>query len=146
MPQLVNAIAIGLILSLFLSEFAGLSAAGLIVPGYLAFYFNDPLHIFVILFATLYTWITEKFVSHFTILYGKRVFALNILTSFIYVYLMENILFNMGFQINHIMDVVGYFVPALIVIYIGANGIVNTLLSLTLITLLVRIAILLLPI
>jgi len=140
MTLLIESIGIGVIFSIFLSEIFGLSAAGLIVPGYLAYYLYQPLHILIILLATLYTYILERLVSRLTILYGKRLMALDILGSFIFVYLLENMVYNLGVPIPFIMDSIGYFIPALIVIYIGANGLINTLLSLCLLTLLVRLA------
>ncbi|HPG38006.1 MAG TPA: poly-gamma-glutamate biosynthesis protein PgsC/CapC [bacterium] len=143
MTLLIESIGIGVIFSIFLSEIFGLSAAGLIVPGYLAYYLNQPLHIVIIILATLYTYILERLVSRLTILYGKRLMALDILGSFIFVYLLETMVYNLGFPLPFIMDSIGYFIPALIVIFIGANGLVNTLLSLCLLTLLVRLALLL---
>ncbi len=139
MSLLLQSIGISLVLAVFISELTGLSAAGLIVPGYFAYYWGDPVHLLLIVFATIYTWLTERFVSRFTIMFGKRVFALTLLSSFVFMYLMENILYNIGFQITHMGDAIGYFIPALIVIYIGANGFLNTFLSLALLTLLVRI-------
>ncbi len=144
MTLLIESIGIGVIFSIVLSELFGLSAAGLVVPGYFAYYFNQPLHIMIIVLATLYTFILERLVSRFVILYGKRLMALDVLASFIFVYLLENMTYNLGFPVPFIMDSIGYFIPALIVIFIGANGLVNTILSICLLTLLVRLALILL--
>jgi gamma-polyglutamate biosynthesis protein CapC len=144
MTLLIESIGIGVILSILLSELFGLSAAGLIVPGYFAYYMNQPLHLTIILLATLYTLVLERLVSRLTILYGKRLMALDILASFIFVYLLENVTFRLGFPIPFIMDSIGYFIPALIVIFIGANGLINTLLSISLVTLLVRLVLIML--
>ena len=144
MPLLVESIGIGVITSLLLSELVGISAAGIIVPGYFAYYMNQPLHISVLILATIYTYLLERVICRLTIIYGKRLMALDILTSFIFVYLLENFLYLYGFPLPVIMDTIGYFIPALIVIFIGANGFWNTILSLSLLTLLVRIILLVL--
>ncbi len=139
MPLLVESIGIGVVLSIFLSELVGISAAGIIVPGYFAYYMNQPVHLSIILMATIYTFLLERLILRMTILYGKRLMALNILASFIFVYVIENFVYWFGFPLPIIMDTIGYFIPALIVIFIGANGFWNTILSLSLLTLLVRI-------
>lgn len=144
MPLLVESIGIGVVLSIFLSELIGISAAGLIVPGYFAYYMNQPVHISIILLATIYTYLLERLILKLTILYGKRLLALDILTSFIFVYILENFVYWFGFPVPVVMDSIGYFIPALIVIFIGANGFWNTILSASLLTLLVRIILLIL--
>ena len=144
MPLLVESIGIGVVLSLLLSELVGISAAGIIVPGYLAYYMNQPIHLSIILLATIYTYLLERLIFRITLLYGKRLMALDILTSFIFVYILENFVYWIGFPLPVIMDTIGYFIPALIVIFIGANGFWNTILSASLLTLLVRIILLIL--
>jgi len=144
MPLLIESIGISVVISILLSELVGISAAGIVVPGYLAYYMNQPVHLSIILMATLYTFLLERLISKITILYGKRLMALDILSSFIFVYAFENFIFWIGFPIPVIMDTVGYFIPALIVIFIGVNGFLNTILSLCLLTLIVRIILLLL--
>ena len=138
MPLLIESIALGLVLSVLFAEFFGLSAAGLIVPGYLAYHLNEPIHLFVILFATIFTLLTEKLLGTRTILYGRRLLALDVLLSFFFVYAIERLVLLSGLPVPFFMDSIGYFIPALIVIFIGSNGLSNTLLSLVLITLLVR--------
>ncbi len=144
MPLLIQSIAIGLLLSILGAEIFGLSAAGLVVPGYLAYYLNQPLHLFVILLATVFTFLFEKIIAGFTILYGRRLLAVDVLLSFVFVYSLELMISWLGLPIPFIMDSIGYFIPALIVIFIGANGVLNTTLSALLLTLIVRFVLLVL--
>ena len=139
MPLLIQSIAIGLVLSILGAELFGLSAAGLVVPGYLAYYMNQPLHLFVILLATVLTFLFEKIIAGITILYGRRLLAVDVLLSFVFVYSIELTISRLGLPIPFIMDSIGYFIPGLIVIYFGVNGILNTTLSVVLLALLVRI-------
>jgi gamma-polyglutamate biosynthesis protein CapC len=146
LPLLVETIAIGLVTSLLLAEFFGLSAAGLLVPGYIAFHINNPLLIFIILLATLLTYTSERIVAATTVLFGRRLLSLDVLFSFIWVFLIEQFLMWMGIPIPLILDPLAYFMPALIVMFIGSSGFFNTALSLVLNILIVLIVINLLAI
>ncbi len=139
MPLLLEAIVIGVVISLLGAELFGLSVAGIIVPGYLAFYLNDPFQLFILFCATFLTFWFEKIVSRFTILYGKRLLALDVLSSIGFVYLIQSLIIWSGLPVPVVFDTVGYFIPALVVIYIGSNGIFNTLISLALFTFIVRL-------
>ena len=66
------AIGLGMVLSLIFTETLGVTAGGIIVPGYIALYFTDPIKIvstFVISLLTLYI---VKLFSQFMLIYGKR--------------------------------------------------------------------------
>lgn len=139
MPLLIESIALGLISSLLLAEFLGLSAAGLLVPGYIAYHINNPLLIIIIGFATLLTLASERLVAATTVLFGRRLLSLDVLFSFIWVFLIEQFLLYMGFPIPLLLDPLAYFIPALLVIFIGSSGFVNTILSLILNSMIVLI-------
>ncbi len=138
LPTLIEAIAIGLVLSVAFAEFFGFSAAGLVVPGYIAYHLNEPLHIIIIAAATLATLTVEKLVGQVMILYGRRLLALDALLSVAFVYGIEHLLVWLGFPIPVLMDTIGYFIPALIVIFFGSSGVLNTLSSIVIISVIVR--------
>lgn len=144
MSLLVQSIAIGLLLSILGAELLGLSAAGLIVSGYLAYYLDQPVQIAVIVLATSLTFLTEQIIQHITILYGRRLLALDVLLSFCYVAGIEKFLLMLGPPIAFMIDPIGYFIPALIVIYIGANGLFLTTISVALLTFVTRLLLILL--
>jgi len=138
LPLLIEAIAIGLVISIFFAEWFGLSASGLIVPGYLAYHLNEPLHILIIFLATFATLLAEWTVKHFMIIFGRRLLAMDVLLSFVFVYSFEHLILWLGLPVPVLMDTIGYFIPALIVIFIGSSGMLNTLSSILIITVLVK--------
>lgn len=118
--------------SLLLAEFFGLSAAGLIVPGYFAYHIGDTFLLFIIITATFLTYTTERLVASFTILFGRRLLSLDVLCSFIWVYFLEQIFIWMNIPQIALLDPIAYFIPALLVIFIGSSGFKSTALAITL--------------
>jgi poly-gamma-glutamate biosynthesis protein PgsC/CapC len=78
-----RAIGFGLVVSLVFTEIFGLGSGGLVVPGYLALYLDQPLRIASTIVAALLTWATVKFLlSRTIILYGRRRFVTTVLCGF----------------------------------------------------------------
>ena len=50
-------IGLGIFLSLILSETLGVTAGGIIVPGYIALHLHDPLQVFVTFFVAIIVWL-----------------------------------------------------------------------------------------
>src|SRR5690625_6807634 len=74
--DLYIALVLGVVLSLLFTERTGIIPAGLVVPGYLALIFDQPIFIVVILFVSFLTYLIVHFgISRVTILYGRRKFA-----------------------------------------------------------------------
>jgi gamma-polyglutamate biosynthesis protein CapC len=108
------AIGIGLTLSLVASEVFGVASAGLVVPGYLALYLDQPARLAGTFAVAGATWLVVRFgFARMVVLYGRRRFGITVLT---------------GFLLNAALDVVvgvlppeaaglraiGYIVPGLI--------------------------------
>ncbi|HNR68045.1 MAG TPA: poly-gamma-glutamate biosynthesis protein PgsC/CapC [bacterium] len=138
MPMFHQTIAIGLLLSVLLSECTPLCSAGLIVPGYFAFYLNDPIRLAVVITATALTLAIEKVLQRNLILFGRRLLAIDVLLSFIFTALLQ-LLAVFLFPHQHLfIDSLAYFMPAVLVSFINANGLLNTSVSLALIAFLTR--------
>lgn len=75
-------IGLGLAVSLIFSELFGLAAGGLVVPGYLALYLNQPLDVVLTLGAAAATFVLVRLASSFVIIYGKRRTVLMILVGY----------------------------------------------------------------
>lgn len=144
LPPLVESIAVGLVSSLLLAEILGLSAAGLVVPGYFAFHLDEPLILFVLSAATLLTYSSEKFISSNTVLFGRRLLSIDLLLSFVWVFLLEKFILFMAVPVPLVLEPIAYFVPALIVIFIGSSGFRNTVIGLFVNTVIVRLFMILL--
>jgi gamma-polyglutamate biosynthesis protein CapC len=77
----VETLLIGLLLAVLWTELTDLSPGGLIVPGYLALYFHQPLRIAATLGAGLAAWAVYKLLARRLILFGRRRFVLTVLAG-----------------------------------------------------------------
>jgi poly-gamma-glutamate biosynthesis protein PgsC/CapC len=108
------AIGLGLTLSLILSELVGLSAAGLVVPGYLALYLDQPARLAATLLVALGTWAAVKFgFARLVVLYGRRRFGITVLTGFLLNAALDHALFILPTEAGG-LRAIGYIVPGLI--------------------------------
>ncbi len=80
--NLVVSIAVGLVVSLLFTEAFGLTVGGMIVPGYLALYLNQPLTVLLTIAAAFVTWGLVRLVHQYTILYGRRRVVITMVIGF----------------------------------------------------------------
>ncbi len=108
------AIGLGLALSLILSELVGLSSAGLVVPGYLALYLDQPARLAATFLVALGTWAAVKFgFARLVVLYGRRRFGITVLTGFLLNAALDHLLFVLPPEAAG-LRAIGYIVPGLI--------------------------------
>jgi poly-gamma-glutamate biosynthesis protein PgsC/CapC len=135
---IILSIGLGLFVSLLFVEFFGLIAGGMIVPGYFAIHLHKPGDLAVTVFVSLLTYFLIRLLSYFIILYGRRRSVLTILISFV-----------LGVFINHLtinldeLEVIGYIIPGLIAIWYDRQGIIETLATLCIISIVVRLLLIL---
>jgi len=77
------AIGLGMIISLILTESVGVTAGGLIVPGYIALNLHSPYVVLITFLISIFTLLILNFLSKFIIIYGKRRLVFCLLFSFI---------------------------------------------------------------
>ncbi len=77
--MVVETLVIGLIVAAIYIEITDVSPGGLIVPGYVALYLDQPLRILMTLVVAILSVLSYRFLSRFLILYGRRRFVLMIL-------------------------------------------------------------------
>lgn len=78
------ALGLGIVVSLVVSEVFGLASAGLVVPGYLALYLDQPARLAATLLVALLTYVVvRQGLSRAVVLYGRRRFGVTILTGFL---------------------------------------------------------------
>jgi poly-gamma-glutamate biosynthesis protein PgsC/CapC len=83
-PVLELSIGLGLAVSLLVSELFGLASAGLVVPGYLALFLDQPARLLGTFAMSLTTWlIVRQVLDRIMVLYGRRRFAVTVLTGFL---------------------------------------------------------------
>ena len=81
--ELYFSLFVGVVLSLIFAEKFGINPAGLVVPGYLALIFDQPIMLLSVLIISCLTYfIVSNGISKWVILYGRRKFAM-ILTGMV---------------------------------------------------------------
>ncbi|MFG6147354.1 poly-gamma-glutamate biosynthesis protein PgsC [Halobacillus sp. B23F22_1] len=127
--DLYISLVVGVILSLIYTEKTGILPAGLIVPGYLALSFDQPVYmltVFLISFLTYF--IVQHGIARFTILYGRRKFAAMLTTGIVIKLLLDAVYPVVPFEIYELRGI-GVIVPGLIANTIQKQGLFPTVLS-----------------
>lgn len=125
--DLYIALILGVVLSLIFTERTGIVPAGLVVPGYLALIFDQPLFLVMVLFISILTYIIVTYgVSRFTILYGRRKFAAMLITGIILKLIFDFFYPVMSFEIYEFRGI-GVIVPGLIANTMQKQGVWVTL-------------------
>jgi gamma-polyglutamate biosynthesis protein CapC len=118
----------GLLLSLLFIAVTGYYPGGIIVPGYLVLYADQPLRITGTLLAGLFAFLIYRLASRYVILFGKRRFVFLILISAILSFSFSFLL-PMIFPISLELKMIGWVIPGLIANNFDRQGIVVTLSS-----------------
>ena len=118
------AIGLGMVLSLIFTETLGVTAGGIIVPGYIALYFTDPIKIVSTFLISLLTLYIVKLFSQFMLIYGKRRLVLCLLVGFLLGYLSKIYLVDLDSQYSDI-SVIGNIIPGLIASWMDRQGILR---------------------
>lgn len=139
MEDLVSlSIGIGLVVSLVFSEMLGLTAGGMVVPGYVALYLDRPLVIVLTCLASYLTYFIVHALSAVMIIYGRRRTVLMILVGFALGALLR--MFGTVYIASTSVDltIIGYIIPGLIAIWIDRQGLVESLSTLIIASVMVR--------
>ena len=82
-------IGIGMVLSLLITETMGITAGGIIVPGYIAMHLDSPPMLIVTFGISFIVYLIIKLLSNFILIYGKRRLVLAMLLGFLLGYLFQ---------------------------------------------------------
>jgi poly-gamma-glutamate biosynthesis protein PgsC/CapC len=124
-------VGLGIALSLVLSETLGVTAGGIIVPGYIALYLHQPFQVLITFLAAVLVFLVVRFLSRFMFIYGKRRLVLTLLLGFMVGYVSRNLIFSP--LENYSFAVIGNIIPGLIASWMDRQGVLRTL-SVVLIT------------
>ncbi len=119
------AIGIGMVLSLIFTETLGVTAGGIIVPGYIALYMDDPVKIIVTFLVSIIVFLIIKGLSNFMLIYGKRRLVLALLLGFILGYLSKLYLSDTSELYD--LSVIGNIIPGLIASWMDRQGVLRTI-------------------
>ena len=120
-------IGIGMVLSLFLTETLGVTAGGIIVPGYIALNLESPERLVITFGISIITFLLIKLLSQYIMVYGKRRLVLALLIGFLLGYLSrsENII-TAGLGTTDFI-VIGNIIPGLIANWMDRQGVLRTI-------------------
>ena len=138
---LIEAVGIGMFLSLILTETIGLAAGGIVVPGYIALVLHNPVQVIATIVAGLITYLIIKLLSTYIIIYGRRLLIISILIGYLIAYVTRiapTISLN---EVSMNIQTVGFVIPGLIAYWIARQGIIPTLSAMIIVASLVRLII-----
>jgi len=167
---LALAIGVGLLLTLLVTEAFGIAAGGLVVPGYMALKIMQPINFMLTILVALATFAIIRVLSSFAIIYGRRMVGITILTAYVIGALLElaigggvafqlapegaelvkgdsaadNLNQQLGAPVFVELGVIGYIIPGLIALWFNRQGIMQTLSSLIITSVLVRLTLIVL--
>ena len=120
-------IGIGMVLSLFLTETLGVTAGGIIVPGYIAMNLESPQRLIITFGISILTFLIIKLLSKFIMVYGKRRLVLALLIGFLLGCLSrsENMI-TAGLGTTDFI-VIGNIIPGLIANWMDRQGVLRTI-------------------
>ena len=118
-------IGLGIIPSLVLSEALGVTAGGIIVPGYIALFLHQPIQVVSTFTVAVIVLIIIKLLSRVMFLYGKRRIVLALILGFFFGYL-SRIIYIDTENINSVA-VIGNIIPGLIANWMDRQGVIRTL-------------------
>lgn len=141
-------IGVGLLVSALFTELFGVGTGGMIVPGYIALYLDEPVLLFNTFLISFLTYAIVQIAGSFLILYGRRRTVMMILVSFMLGWLFRvlgpmlvlsgNFGLNIGdhylkplFELSGPVELtaIGYIIPGLIAIWMERQGTMITLCS-----------------
>ncbi len=161
------AIGLGMIISLILTESVGVTAGGLIVPGYIALSLHNPYAVIFTFAISLLTLFILNVLSSFVIIYGKRRLVFCLLLSFTLgsilrdvpmyfitykpddYYIFSTFMYNFNTSIYNFnqflaqfsgeMIYIGWLIPGLISSWMDRQGVVSTVSTILIISCLINL-------
>jgi len=144
MGQIVTlSIGLGLVISLLFSELLGVTAGGMIVPGYVALHLDSPVTVIFTLAVSWLTWMTVKMISTVMIIYGRRRTVIMLLVGFLYGAFFRSIGYIETVSLMFDLSIIGYLIPGLIAIWIEKQGLIETFSTLITSSVIVRLLLIL---
>ena len=135
-------IGLGMFLSLILSESLGVTAGGIIVPGYIALYLHQPMQVVVTFLVAILVWAIIQGMGNVMVLYGKRRIVLALTLGFFFGYISRNFIY-LSQDIGSVA-VIGNIIPGLIANWMDRQGIIRTLSVVLLTSVMVKLCIMIL--
>lgn len=136
-----NILVLGIMVSIIFYEITQISPGGIIVPGLLAMYINQPQRIIYTIIVAIVTYFIVKFISRYVIVFGKRRFVLMIIISIVINLILELII--TGISINLLsISIIGYTIAGLIANEVSKQGLKKTIPALVIVMCIIELIVL----
>ncbi|MCK4453033.1 poly-gamma-glutamate biosynthesis protein PgsC [candidate division WOR-3 bacterium] len=139
--MLIEAVGIGMFLSLILTETIGLAAGGIVVPGYIALVLHNPVQVIITIVVGIITYLIVKLISLYIIIYGRRLLIISILIGYLIAYITKISPMVAMDTLSINIETIGFVIPGLIAYWIARQGIIPTLSAMIIVSSLVRLTI-----
>lgn len=137
--MLIEAVGLGLFISLLFTEFMGLAAGGMVVPGYIALFLTQPTHIVGTLVAAFATYLIVHSLSRYMVIYGRRRLVFTLLVGFLIGFASKSMLATEWGTNWATFASVGYVIPGLMAYWMERQGVLETTCSLAMAVTVVRL-------
>ncbi|WP_315121468.1 poly-gamma-glutamate biosynthesis protein PgsC [uncultured Clostridium sp.] len=134
-----NIVILGIILSILYYEVTEISPGGVIVPGYIALFLDQPMKIILTILLSIVTLYIVNFLAEYTILYGKRKFAMMIIISFIIKFIFKEGVDYLSLSSIISISAIGYIVPGITAQEMDRQGVVKTVSSMLLVASVIKL-------
>jgi poly-gamma-glutamate biosynthesis protein PgsC/CapC len=134
-------LALGIAFGFLSYELVGLSPGGIVTPGYVALFMDQPVRILGTLLVSIATFLLVRQASRFFILFGRRRFAVVMLASFLLRWVWEVSLARSPVDLPE-LRVIGFIVPGLIANDMERQGVLNTAATLLIVASILRLVLL----
>jgi len=142
--MIVIAVGLGMMLNLLLTETIGLAAGGVVVPGYIALNLHQPSMLMSTVIISLVTYLILRLLSHFILLYGRRLLIVSIIIGYLLGYLTKVYPVISLATVKFDITTIGFVVPGLIAYWMERQGILETISTMLIAAVLVRLTLIIL--
>ncbi len=142
--MIVIAVGLGMLLNLVLTETIGLAAGGVVVPGYIALNLHNPDMVLSTIIIALIVYFLLNLISRYILLYGRRLLIVSIIIGYLLGYL-TRIYPRISLEtVNFDITTIGFVVPGLIAYWMHRQGILETICTMLIAAVLVRLVLIIL--
>lgn len=134
----IEGIGIGMIMSFFMTETIGLAAGGIVVPGYIALLLHHPFQVIMTILVAWITFLLTKLISHFMLLYGRRLLVVAILIGYLLGYVTRLFPPLAIAQLKLDITTIGFVIPGLIAYWMSRQGVIETITTMVVAAVLTR--------
>ena len=135
----MNELAIlSLLISLIFADVVGLIPGGIIVPFYFVLFIEEPVKIAATVVTALAAMLVVRILSNYTILYGRRKFALYLVAGLCFKVLFTYAWFGNTYMFYNLSMTIGHLVPGILGSTMEKQGVGKTLLSLGVVVFIIR--------